>query len=127
MVFFEICNSVTIQRNGSAFSVEFGSAALASADFSLIDYPVSAPCDAPSAEESLDVEWAHAIAPGANITVLVTPNFEEASGFAQDIDVALLYTVSHHLGNVISFSYGLPEIEFAPADLDQTNLLTLLA
>jgi subtilase family serine protease len=127
IVIFEICNSATIQSDGNAFSAQFGLPALTSANFSVIDYPVSAPCDAPSAEESLDVEWAHAIAPGANITVLVTPNFEEASGFAQDIDVALLYTVSHHLGNVISFSYGLPEIEFAPADLDQTNLLTLLA
>jgi subtilase family serine protease len=78
-------------------------------------------------EESLDVEWAHAIAPGANIVVLVTPNFVADSGFAQDIDIALLYATSHHLGNVISFSYGLPEIFFAPADLDQTNLLTQIA
>jgi subtilase family serine protease len=127
IVIFEICNSATIQSDGNAFSKRFGLPALTSANFSVIDYPVSAPCDAPSAEESLDVEWAHAIAPGANITVLITPNIEETSGFAQDIDVALLYAVSNHLGNVISFSYGLPEIEFAPADLDQTNLLTQLA
>jgi len=31
------------------------------------------------------------------------------------------------LGNVISFSYGLPEIYFAPADLEETNLLTKIA
>jgi len=127
IVIFEICNSATIQSDANAFSAQFGLPALTSANFSVIDYPVPAPCDAPSSEESLDVEWAHAIAPGANIAVLITPNFEETSGFAQDIDVALLYTLSNHLGNVISFSYGLPEIEFAPADLDQTNLLTLLA
>ena len=127
IVIFEICNSATIQSDGNAFSKQFGLPALTSANFSVIDYPVANPCDSPSAEESLDVEWAHAIAPGANITVLVTPNIEETSGFAQDIDVALLYSLSNHLGNVISFSYGLPEVEFAPADLDQTNLLTQLA
>jgi subtilase family serine protease len=127
IVIFEICNSATIQSDANAFSAQFGLPALTSANFSVIDYPVASPCDSPSVEESLDVEWAHAIAPGANIIVLVTPNFETNSGFAQDIDVALLYTLANHLGNVISFSYGLPEILFAPADLDQTNLLTQLA
>jgi subtilase family serine protease len=127
IVIFEICDTATIKSDANAFSAQFGLPALTSANFSVIDYPVPSPCDFPDVEESLDVEWAHAIAPGANIVVLVTPNVEEASGFAQDIDVALLYTLSNHLGNVISFSYGLPEIFFAPADLEQTNLLTELA
>jgi subtilase family serine protease len=127
IVIFEICDTATIQSDANAFSAEFGLPTLTSANFSVIDYPVASPCDFPSVEESLDVEWAHAIAPGANIVVLVTPNFETASGFAQDIDVALLYTLANHLGNVISFSYGLPEVFFAPADLEQTNLLTQLA
>jgi len=127
IVIFEICDTATIQSDANAFSAQFGLPALTSTNFSVIDYPVPAPCDFPDVEESLDVEWAHAIAPGANIVVLVTPNIETAAGFAQDIDVALLYSLSNHLGNVISFSYGLPEIFFAPADLDQTNLLTQLA
>jgi subtilase family serine protease len=127
IVIFEICNTATIQSDANAFSAQFGLPALTSANFSVIEYPVPAPCDYPSVEESLDVEWAHAIAPGANIVVLVGPNFEQVSGFAQDIDIALLYAVSNHLGNVVSFSYGLPEIDFAPADLDQTNLITQIA
>ncbi|HXX28779.1 MAG TPA: protease pro-enzyme activation domain-containing protein, partial [Terriglobales bacterium] len=126
IVIFEICNTATIQSDANAFSAQFGLPALTSANFSVIDYPVPAPCDYPSIEESLDVEWAHAIAPGANIVVLVTPNVPD-SGFPQDIDVALLYALSNHLGNVMSFSYGLPEIFIAPADLEQTNLLTQLA
>ena len=73
------------------------------------------------------MEWAHAVAPGANIVVLVTPNVVTNSGFAQDIDIALLYAVANHLGNVISFSYGVPEVTLAPADLDETNLLTEVA
>jgi subtilase family serine protease len=126
IVIFEICNTATIKSDANAFSAQFGLPALTSANFSVIEYPIQSPCDYPSVEESLDVEWAHAIAPGANITVLVTPNVSD-SGFPQDIDIALLYAVSNHLGNVISFSYGLPEVYFAPADLDQTNLLTQIA
>jgi subtilase family serine protease len=127
IVIFEICNTATIQADANAFSAQFGLPALTSSNFSVIEYPVSAPCNFPDIEESLDVEWAHAIAPGANIIVLVTPSIETDAAFAQDIDVALLYSVSHQLGNVISFSYGLPEIFLAPADLDQTNLLTQIA
>ena len=39
----------------------------------------------------------------------------------------ILYAVANHLGNVMSFSYGLPEFLIAPADLDQTNLIIELA
>jgi subtilase family serine protease len=127
IVIFEICNTATIKSDANAFSAAFGLPALTSANFRVIGYPVAAPCDLPDVEESLDVEWAHAIAPGANIIVLVTPNVVTNSGFAQDVDIALLYTVSNHLGNVISISYGAPEVTLAPADLDETNLLTELA
>jgi len=127
IVIYEQCNTATIQSDANVFSAQYGLPALTSANFSVIEYPVASPCELPDAEESLDVEWAHAIAPGANLVVLVTPNSVSASGFAQTIDVALLYALANHLGNVISFSYGLPEIFFAPADLDQTNLLTQLA
>ncbi len=127
IVIFEICNTNTIQSDANAFAAQFGLPALTSSNFRVIEYPVPSPCTSPSIEESLDVEWAHAIAPGANIVVLVTPNIETDAAFAEDIDVAILYTLANHLGNVMSFSYGLPEIEFGSADLDQTNLLTELA
>ncbi len=126
IVIFEICNTATIQSDANAFSTQFGLPALTSTNFSVIEYPVPAPCDYESVEESLDVEWAHAIAPGANITVLVTPNVP-LSGFPQDIDIALLYAAANRLGNVMSFSYGLPEFYIAPADLEQTNLIVELA
>jgi subtilase family serine protease len=127
IVIFEICNTATIESDANAFASQFGLPALTSTNFRVVEYPVPAPCNYPSIEESLDVEWAHAVAPGANIVVLVTPNILTDSGFAQDIDMALLYAVANHLGNVLSFSYGLPEIFFAPADLDETNLLTEIA
>jgi subtilase family serine protease len=127
IVIFEICNTSTIQSDANAFAAQFGLPALTSSNFRVIEYPVPSPCTSPSIEESLDVEWAHAIAPGANIVVLVTPNIETDAAFAEDIDVAILYALENHLGNVMSFSDGLPEIEFGSADLDQTNLLTELA
>jgi subtilase family serine protease len=126
IVIFEICNTATIQADANAFSSQFGLPALTSSNFSVIEYPVPAPCNYPDIEESLDVEWAHAIAPGANIVVLVTPNVPD-SGFPQDVDLALLYAVANHLGNSVSFSYGLPEFFIAPADLEETNLIIELA
>jgi subtilase family serine protease len=126
IVIFEICNTATIQADANAFSSQFGLPALTSSNFSVIEYPVPAPCNYPDIEESLDVEWAHAIAPGAKIVVLVTPNVPD-SGFPQDVDLALLYAVANHLGNSVSFSYGLPEFFIAPADLEETNLIIELA
>jgi subtilase family serine protease len=51
-------------------------------------------------EISLDVEWAHAIAPGANIVLVIGPNN------ANDLDEAVNYAVVHHLGNTISNSWS---------------------
>jgi subtilase family serine protease len=52
-------------------------------------------------EISLDVEWAHAIAPGANITLVLAKTNEDA-----DILSASKYAVDHNLGDVISQSFG---------------------
>jgi subtilase family serine protease len=54
-------------------------------------------------EQSLDVEWAHAIAPQARIT------YVEAANDARGLDLAVAYAVDNHLGNVISNSWGMPE------------------
>jgi subtilase family serine protease len=52
-------------------------------------------------EISLDVEWAHAIAPGANIVLVLAKSNQDA-----DILSALKYAVDHNLGDVISMSFG---------------------
>ncbi len=53
---------------------------------------------------TLDVEWAHAIAPGAHIVLLLTPSTDAGvlSGYQ--------YAVAHNLGDVIPYSGG--ETEF---------------
>jgi subtilase family serine protease len=52
-------------------------------------------------EISLDVLWAHAIAPGANITLVLAKSNDDA-----DILSATKYAVDHNLGDVISQSFG---------------------
>jgi subtilase family serine protease len=52
-------------------------------------------------EISLDVEWAHAIAPGANITLVLAKTNDDA-----DILSATRYAVDNNLGDVISQSFG---------------------
>jgi subtilase family serine protease len=52
-------------------------------------------------EISLDVLWAHAIAPGANIVLALAKSDDDA-----DILSATQYAVDHNLGNVISQSFG---------------------
>ena len=64
-------------------------------------------------ETTLDVEYSHTIAPGANILLVETPasETEGTTGFPQ-IVTAENYVVNHHLGNVISQSFGATEETF---------------
>ena len=64
-------------------------------------------------EVSLDVEWAHATAPGANILLVTTPTAETlgVQGFQQFMN-AEQYVIDHHLADVISQSFGAGEGTF---------------
>jgi subtilase family serine protease len=55
-------------------------------------------------ETSLDVQWAHAIAPGADIALVVA-----ASSYTSDMNPCIAYAVSNELGSVISQSFGIQE------------------
>jgi subtilase family serine protease len=54
-----------------------------------------------ASEIALDVEWAHAIAPGAKILLSLAPSSSEEA-LAADAR----YVIQHDLGDVISMSYG---------------------
>ena len=58
-------------------------------------------------EASLDVEWAHSIAPGAHIVIEIMPSEDW-----EEFELAIDYARVNKLGNVISNSYGLPEALF---------------
>ena len=64
-------------------------------------------------ETSLDVEYAHAMAPGAKILLVETPTSENegTTGFPQ-IVAAEKYVISHHMGGVISQSFSTTEQTF---------------
>lgn len=66
-----------------------------------------------SGEISLDVEWAHAMAPMANIVLMTTPTAETlgVQGFP-DFMKAEQYAVENHLGAVISESFASAEEAF---------------
>ena len=55
-------------------------------------------------ETSLDVEWAHAIAPGATIDLVVAPTNQSS-----DLNAVEQYVIDNHLGGVMSMSFGAPE------------------
>jgi subtilase family serine protease len=64
-------------------------------------------------ETDLDVEYSHAIAPGANILLVETPTseVEGTTGFPQIVE-AENYVINHHLGDVISQSFSATEETF---------------
>ena len=57
-------------------------------------------------ETTLDVEWAHVIAPGARILLAETPGAKSNGGVSMaQIVTAEKYVIGHHLGDVISQSF----------------------
>jgi subtilase family serine protease len=67
-------------------------------------------------EESLDVEWAHAIAPGANIIL-----FEANSASPSDLYTAVATAAAYPGVSVVSMSWGGPE---SSSDPSANNLFT---
>jgi len=67
-------------------------------------------------EVSLDVEWAHAVAPRANILLVTTPTAEVlgVQGFP-DMMKAEQFVIDHHLASVITQSFGAGEETFGSA------------
>ncbi|MGC8688947.1 MAG: S53 family peptidase [Thermoplasmata archaeon] len=74
-----------------------------------VQYFPSPPRTFPSgwiSETDLDVEIMHAIAPEANIVV-----FETVNDNSTTLEMALNYIVTNHIGDVVSMSWGGPELQ----------------
>ena len=72
-------------------------------------------------ETTLDVETAHAMAPGANIVLAETPGttaqgIVTGGGYSQ-LMAAEDYLIDHNVGDVISQSFSLPEQNFPAGDI----------
>jgi subtilase family serine protease len=69
-----------------------------------------------SVETTLDVEWAHVTAPGANIVLAVAPSNNDS-----DILNTTTYVVDHNVGDVISQSFGEAEACMDPTLLSEQH------
>lgn len=117
------CGSSTIESDANAFAGKFGLPELNGSNFRIIYTPTASECiQEDQVEINLDVEWAHAIAPGADIALIVPP-----SASLQDVDEAEFHAVNYGLGNSISGSYGSPESETPTSYLDTENLISEIA
>lgn len=114
----EACGSLSLETDANVFSATFGLPPLTSANFTITNPPVTCAFEG-DIEETLDVEWAHAIAPGANINVLRAP-----SPSVFDLDEEEFNAVSTFLVNVLSGSFGNPEIDLPPSFLQTENLIS---
>ncbi len=124
IVIVDAWGSQTIQQDANIFSQLNGLPALDSSNFQI--YQPSGPPDYtdPLAagwvdETSIDVEWAHAMAPNAKIVLL-----EAATNSYSDLQAAVAFGITRHLGNNISNSYGSYESGTGQADLEIWNALS---
>jgi len=122
IVIVDWCGSPTILSDANVFSKKFGLPALTSSNFNILNIPAPSVCASVDMEVNLDVEWAHAIAPGANLDLVVPP-----TASFEDVDEAVFYAANNGLGNVISGSYSSPEFFTDPTELAKENLISEIA
>jgi subtilase family serine protease len=125
IVIVDAFGSPTIQNDLATFDRQFNLPAPSS--FQIIQpagavpsfNPNNSQMDTWAGETTLDVEYAHTIAPGANILLVETPvaETEGVTGFPQIIQ-AEQYVINHHLGDVISQSFSATEQTFSQATVN---------
>jgi subtilase family serine protease len=125
--------SNTIVNDANLFSSLNNLPALTPANFAIFDATGPATCTATNGciagnwqfETTLDVEWAHAMAPGANIVLVLGSD----NSFT-NLDLANLFAIENDFGNVLSNSFGIPEIalvDLLPSELVVENGISEIA
>src|SRR5262249_34947853 len=117
IVLIEAFGSPTLEADLALFDSTFGLPAPPS--IRQIHMPGSTPFDFNddnqlgwAFETSLDVQWAHAIAPGANIIVVAAKDNDD-----ENILAAQNFAIDRRLGHVISESFGESELDVASRTL----------
>jgi subtilase family serine protease len=115
IVILDAFGSPFIASDLKLFDLVFG---LPDPSFTIITMPGTPPFDPNNgnmvgwtAEIALDVQWSHAIAPGANIVLVAAKSDSD-----QDLTAALNYALDNHLGSVVSMSFGESEAFLADPD-----------
>ncbi len=133
IVIVDAFGSNTIHSDANLFSQLNGLPPLNSSNFKIYRPNGTARCTSKNGcisgnwqfETTLDVEWAHAIAPGAKIALVLG----EDNSFT-NLDIANLFAIENELGSVVSNSFGIPEIalvEFLPSELVVENGISEIA
>jgi subtilase family serine protease len=120
IVIVDAFGSPTIEFDAWAFSIIYG---LPPVDLTIVKAPgiVHNPHGAGwDGETTLDVEWAHAMAPGAKIALVVATAHNS-------LDEAINYAVVHHLGNTISNSWSSLEGFGNPAQMNRVERILQMA
>ncbi len=115
IVIVDAYGSDTITSDANIFAEINGLPALTSSNFAIY-YPTGPTnCGGNTCgwdvETSLDVEWSHSVAPGANIALVLALDNSNTN-----LDLAVLYAIDVQLGPVISNSYGIEEAALATFD-----------
>jgi subtilase family serine protease len=133
IVIVDAFGSSSILSDANLFSQLNGLPALTPSNFQIFEPTGPATCTETNGcisgnwnlETTLDVEWAHAMAPGANIVLVLA-----ADNSFTNLDLANLFAVQNQLGSVISNSFGISEIllvEFLPSELVVQNGISQIA
>jgi subtilase family serine protease len=133
IVIVDAFGSNTIVDDTNLFSQLNGLPPLNDTNFAIYTPNGSATCTATNGciagnwqfETTLDVEWAHAIAPNANIVLVLS-----ADNSFTNLDLANLFAIENGFGSVLSNSFGIPEIvlqQFAPSELTVQNGISEIA
>lgn len=105
--------SPTLQRDMDAFDQQFNLPPITVKQISPLNEPVSGSASDQASwagETTLDVQIIHALAPGANIVVLVSPVAEtEGTIGLPEFRKLLQYAIDNKLGTIISNSWGASE------------------
>ena len=114
VVVIDSFGSPTLQQDVDVFDQQFGLPPITVQVISPLNEPPYDPRnDRPgwAGETTLDVEMIHAIAPDAGIVVLTSPvaETEGTIGLPEFLQLEE-YAVNHHLGNIISQSWGASEV-----------------
>jgi subtilase family serine protease len=102
-----------LQSDLASFSQLIGLPAPAASNFTIL-YPNGMPTAFQiqnagnwPADATLDVEWVHGIAPKAKVVLLIMPTADW-----NDFESAIQYTMDNSLGQIISSSFGIPELHW---------------
>ena len=121
IVIVDAYGSPTIEADLRTFSQVMGIRPVSGKDFKVV-YSDGQPATQDTGwatETTLDVEWAHALAPDAKIVLVVAPTALDA-----DLSYAVLFAVDHHLGEVVSNSWGNPEASGTSDQATMFNAIT---